>query len=144
MADDFEPSDHFADFFFLALDHGFNSISDNEGPLVPFTLTVQADEKPTLSRHLAGDLLNSLEMARQQVASLRSKISMYAIAWDGYVTIDGHKYDAILVEAGEAGSAQAVLFCQRYGPLKKALFRRASRERIGNPALMERVPSRLL
>ena len=143
MSDEFQPSERFSDLFFLALDHGFNSISDNEGPLIPFTLMIQADEKPALTRHMADDLAASLTMAQLQVASLRGKASMYAIAWDGYVTLEGVKTDAILVEAGEAGDPQAVLFCQRYGPLKRGLFRRASRERLGNPALMGRVPSRL-
>ena len=47
-----EPSELFSKLFLLALDHGFNSISDNPGPLIPFTLTVAGAESPDLARHL--------------------------------------------------------------------------------------------
>jgi hypothetical protein len=65
---------------------------------------------------------------------------MYAIAWDGYITLEGRKWDAILVEAGEAQEPRGVLFAQRYQAGAKKLFRRSKNERVGNAALIDYLP----
>lgn len=41
-------------------------------------------------------------------------VAMYALAWDGYVTIDGRRLDAILVESGTADTAEARVVAQPY------------------------------
>lgn len=141
MADGF--SSELEELALLALAHGFDSISDNEGPLVPFTLTDQPDGRK-LQRYVVGDfeLALSLEAAQESIASSRAQISMYAIAWDGFVTEPGRKTDAILVEAAERGSS-GVLLGQRYGPLERDAQGTLARAPIGEPVMLGRVPSRL-
>lgn len=143
MSPHFEPSEQFSRLFSLALEHGFNSISDNAGPLIPFTLTVIGAESPTLARHVGADRVESLEFARRSIEGQRGKLDMYAIAWDGPATVEGVEQDAIFVEAGEADDPDAVVFCQRCTALKKRFLRRGYREKIGNPALIGPVPSRI-
>jgi hypothetical protein len=139
---DFSPSQDFAGFFFLAIDHGFTSIEDGGGPLVPFTMTVDSAGQKKLTRFAMGKLEDGVEAAKNSVASTGA-IAMYAIAWDGFVTLEGRKWGAICVEAGEAQAEFGALFCQRYNTEKKGLLRRTCSVRVGNPALIGRPRSRL-
>ncbi|MBM4780144.1 MAG: hypothetical protein GQE15_20765 [Archangiaceae bacterium] len=125
----------------LALEHGFDSISDNEGPLVPFTL-IEGPEGRELHRHVVGDFELELSVeAAQQSISGRADIATYAIAWDGYVTEPGRKTDAVLVEAGDRDCA--VLLAQCYGPLERDAQGTLTRARIGEPLMLGWVESRL-
>ncbi|MBB3657034.1 hypothetical protein FHX15_002262 [Rhizobium sp. BK650] len=138
----FSPSQAFADFFFFAIDHGFASVEDGGGPLIPFTVLVDTAGQRKLTRFAMGKLEDGVQAAKNSVASTGA-VAMYAIAWDGFITLEGRKWDAICVEAGEAQAELGVLFCQRYTTAKKGLLRRTRSVRVGNPALIERPPSRL-
>lgn len=139
---DFTPSQEFADFFFLAIDHGFGSVEDSGGPLVPFTMVVESTGNKRLSRFALERLEDGLEEARSSITT-SSSLVRYAIAWDGFITWEGRKWDAILVEAGEQSQEHGVLFAQRYTQGKKGFFRKGRCERVGNPALVDRPQSRL-
>lgn len=143
MSDHFDPSQEFADFLWLALDHGFGSIENGGGPLIPFTMTVNVDGARKLTRYASEQLEKGVALAQE---SIRPDISlrMYAIAWDGFVTMDGKRTDAIIVEAGEKGARLAAVFCQRYLIHPRKLFRSAKCERIGRPALIGQPTSRLV
>ena len=117
----------------------FYSIQDGEGPLIPFVISEQLAGKRKLSRYMADRLEESVAQARLAVSQLPSEVTAYAIAYDGYVTIEGTKYDAILVEASERGRPRAVIMVQRYIPKTE----QQSFQRIGNPALSEGGESRL-
>ncbi len=140
----FEPSQEFADLFFKAIDHGFESIKDGAGPLIPFSMTVSADGQLSLKRYVMDELQEAVARAQASITPEMPGVTMYAIAWDGYVTIDGQKTDAILVEAGQASDPRGVLFCQRYRTVRKGLFFKKVCERVGNPGLIEYPPSRLV
>lgn len=66
------------------------------------------------------------------MAVLGPSATAYAIAHDGYLTVEGRKWDAILVEAAERGADSAFLFAQCYRP-KKGMFGKFGVE--GNAAL---------
>ena len=138
----FSPSQAFADFFFFAIDHGFASVEDGGGPLIPFTMLVDPAGQKKLTRFAMDKLEDGVEAAKNSVASTGA-IAMYAIAWDGFITLEGRKWDAICVEAGEAQSEFGVLLCQRYTTAKKGLLRRTRSVRVGNPAVIETPRSRL-
>jgi hypothetical protein len=138
----FSPSQAFADFFFLAIDHGFASVEDGGSPFVPFAVLVDTAGQKTLNRFAMDKLEDGVQAAKNSVASTGT-VAMYAIAWDGFITLEGRKWDAICVEAGEAQAEFGVLFSQRYTTAKKGLLRRTRSVRVGNPALIERPPSRL-
>jgi len=116
---------------FLALDHGVDSVSEG-GPLIPFALTKMTG-KPNLTRIQVERLEDSRNATIGIVLEKNPK--MYAIAYDGYVTIKNKKFDAIIVEAGQRGEKKALKLCQRYVP-KKSLRKFT---KIGNPAYLGEV-----
>lgn len=134
-----QMSQRLEDIAFLALDHGIESIKDGAEPLIPFVISEQPDGKRKLDRYFADTLEESLARARRAVSELPSGTTAYALAHDGYITINGNKHDAILVEASERGRTRAVQLAQRYIP-KTA---QQSFERVGNAAFIGECESRL-
>ena len=124
-------SEKFADLVFLALDHGVDSVRVSGGPLIPF-IVVEQDGKRELHRFAAARLEEGQQQARAAVAALPPNATAYALAYDGYITVQGTKFDAILVEASERGRPAGVRMAQRYSPKK---FLR-SFQTVGNPALL--------
>lgn len=124
-------SEAFADLVFLALDHGVDSIRASGGPLTPF-IVVEQDGKRELHRFASERLEEGQQQARNAIAALPSTATAYALAYDGYITVQGTKYDAILVEASERGRPSGVHMAQRYTPKK---FLR-SFQTVGNPAML--------
>jgi hypothetical protein len=55
----------------------------------------------------------TLDAARGMVAA-DDRIHSYVLWWDGYLTIDDQRTDAVLCEAGVRGEELAFLFVQRY------------------------------
>jgi hypothetical protein len=111
-----EPSEKLMALIFKALDHGINSIEDGSGPLIPFVLT-----ETTLDRFAAELLEVGLQEARNYVSKFDESVCEYAIAYDGFVTVENTKYDAIFVEAAERGNPSGFVYAQRYKP-KKGFF----------------------
>ena len=126
-----QMSEKFADLVFFALDHGVDSVRASGGPLTPF-IVVEQDGKRELHRFATERLEDGQQRAREAVAALPSSATAYALAYDGYVTVQGTKFDAILVEASERGRPAGVRMTQRYTPKK---FLR-SFQTVGNPALL--------
>jgi hypothetical protein len=142
VSNDFAPSAEFVEFFSLAIEHAFGSIADRGGPLIPFAMTVSIDGQQRLTRFLAERLEEGLERAIQHVDVHQHDLAMYAIAWDGYVTLEGERADAVLVEAGERKDRRSVIFCQRYREVRAGLLRRKRRRSIGEPAMVDRPETR--
>jgi hypothetical protein len=126
-----QMSEKFADLVFLALDHGVDSVRGSGGPLTPFVV-VEQDGKRELHRFATERLEEGQQRAREAIAALPPSATAYAMAYDGYITVQGTKFDAILVEASERGRPTGVRMAQRYTPKK---FLR-SFQTIGNPALL--------
>ena len=126
-----EMSQPFADLVFLALDHGVESVRSSGGPLTPFVVFEQ-NGKRELHRFAAERLEEGQQRARDAVAASSPSITAYALAYDGFITIQGTKFDAILVEASERDRPLGVRMAQRYTPKK---FLR-SFQTVGNPALL--------
>jgi hypothetical protein len=142
MTQEFYPSTEFADFFFLAIDHGFGSIEHGGGPLVPFVMSISLEGEKTLSRFVADMSGEAVILARDFIPKKQADLRMYALAYDGYLSREGVRTDGIFVEAGDREQPKAVLFCQRYRQVTKGLFGKIiTCERIGNPALIGYPPS---
>ena len=123
---------------FFALDHGIDSVREG-GALIPFLITDVAGERK-LERFVANRLEESLSRAQEAAQALPRSASAYALAHDGFVTIEGERMDAILVEAAERSSAQALVFAQRYR--SKKFFRKFAS--IGNAVMIGDGPNRLV
>lgn len=131
MPDNPEPNEALADLAMLGLEHGVSSVEEG-GPLVPFVLEENAKGR-NLKRFAAEMLEDSVAQARTYAASRRGKADRVAVAWDGYITLEGAKSDAIFVQAFEAGDPVSFLFVQRYKPADGQ--RKATPH--GNPGLVD-------
>jgi hypothetical protein len=126
-----DPSDQLVDFALFALDHAMESVVASGGPLVPFAL-VHADGANSIAR-FPGDLEAGQELARDLVR--HSQGERAAVAWDGYLTVDDARTDAVFVEAFERGDDESLMMAQRYAVTGR--FRK-SVEPFGNAALVAR------
>ena len=115
------------DLALFALTHAVRSVVPEGGPLIPFAMVETTDGR-ALARFV-GDLEEAQARARDHVRA--SSAVRAAVAWDGYLTVEGVRTDALFVEAGEPGTAGIVL-AHRYrdagaGPA----------EAIGRPILVD-------
>jgi hypothetical protein len=72
-------------------------------------------------------------MARDHVVNHGEDTAAYCIVWSGYVTLEGRRSDALLVEAAERDSEKAVLMALCYRPASDE----APFEEIGAVRLLE-------
>jgi hypothetical protein len=119
------------DLVFFALDHGVKSIRESGDPLVPFVVLEDPDGKRTLQRFVTERLENSVEQALAFAAKAAAS-SRAAVAYDGFVTLDGNRTDAVLVLGRDVDTIKTVRFAQRYKP--KRLLQRF--QTIGNAAFL--------
>jgi hypothetical protein len=96
-----------------ALDLGFGSFSD--GDHAPFILLLDGTGK----RHLidlksASGVISSklIESGREIIRGFESG-QLYGLVWDGYLTSDGERQDAVFVEAAAKGGAEALVLPRR-------------------------------
>ncbi len=111
MPDQQLPSQDLADLFFLAMERAFTSTEDGGRALSPFTVTVSLGGGEPQVTDFAQD--DGLTLARRSVADAAAGLRLYAIAGEGFIKHEGRRWDAILVEAGEAGQDHAFLFALR-------------------------------
>ena len=92
----------------FALAHAVNSVVPDGGTMAPFTLT----HSPTgnaLARFIDSD--GTLERPRAHLAA--SGGTRGALSWDGYLTFEGVRTDALFAQASDAGQP-SVVYAQRY------------------------------
>ena len=129
------------DLMFKALDHAVFSIEDNAETLIPFSLTEDASGQRTLTRYVADRIEVGVEEGKKKIEASKDQVVRYAFAYDGYLTLDGHRWEGLFVEAGDKVAATGVLLCQRY-KRKKGWFKKGV-EPFGNPVLVGTPPSRI-
>lgn len=124
----------------LAMSHAFRNIETGEGPLMPFVITDSDSEGRAIYRFEANSLGHALDSAQVWLEGADDEVSRYAFAWDGYITLDDEKWDALFVEAGDRTLPHGMLLCQRYVPESGM---GAVKRRVGEPILVEKPGSRL-
>ena len=129
------------DLMFKALDHAVFSIKDNGETLIPFSLTEDASGQRTLTRYAADRVEVGVEEGKKKIEAAKHEIMRCALAYDGYLTVEGHRWEGLFVEAGDKVGATGVLLCQRY-TRKKGWFKKGIVP-FGNPALVGNPPSRI-
>jgi hypothetical protein len=98
----------------VAVETSVQSIQ-KQGKLLPFTL-MRENEKWDMAMYMGEQAPKLVQKAQAAIRAKIGKIDMYVLAFDGYVTIDGKKGDAVVIEAGEEGKPYAYMFAQRYRP----------------------------
>lgn len=124
-------SEKLMELIFKGLDHGIYSIKDGDGPLIPFIM-IDTNGEIELKRFMAETIEASVAQAKKYLVDLIEKPELAIMAYDGFLTVEGKKYDAILVNGFEKLDSKGHCFAQRYKP-KKFLSRF---KEIGNTAFV--------
>ena len=120
----------------LAFTLAVRDVDDTGGPLIPFVL-MEGPEGRALHRIMnGGDQDVDLELAVQQARWVvsQSQSPRAAIAWDGYLTDELGRLDALYVEVFDRGMTTSACFALRY-----AISNPGTMAVIGGP---ERLPGR--
>ena len=80
------------------------------------------------------ELVRAQELARQWVRA-QSGLRMACVAWDGYVTLNGVRTDAVFVDGCDDSREQGCVFLQRY--VRAGRLRRSTKA-LGNAGLCAR------
>lgn len=121
----------FSDLVFLALNHGVDSV-EGGGPLIPFVM-VESKGQRELRRFVLERIEESVEAAFAFASNAQNEADRVAVAFDGYLTWQGKRTDAIYVEASDGPTAAHVLVAQRYRP-KRPL---SKLKRVGDPLFLD-------
>ena len=99
----------------MAVNHATWLASD--GTFFPFVV-IESHRKRKLTVFDSQPYEHAVEVARKSILDLaksnQTMPDMYAIAFDGFATVENVKSDAVIVEAGEKGKAEALVIAQRY------------------------------
>ena len=115
---------------FKALDHAISSVSGGED-LIPFVLT-----EKNIQRFMDKTLEESVKHAEEYITTLKNE-PMVALAYDGLITVEGIKYEAVCVKAYAKDEDKGMFIAQRYQP--KKFFKKFAT--IGNPVIVQYPPS---
>jgi hypothetical protein len=119
-----------------ALDLGFGCFGD--GDHSPFIVLLDdTGQRGLIDLKSASGVIDSalLENGREILRIVKSG-QLYGLVWDGYLTIDGVRQDAVFVEAAAHCGTQAFVFAQAY----KLKTRTRPQEKIGRPLVAASVP----
>lgn len=103
------------DLIYSALEHGVASVAESGGPLIPFLL-VQNGEDIRIHRFDADELVEGIAAAENFARELEAAPEYFVIAFDGYLTVDDRKDDAIYVKGFAGDERDGYVFAQRYIP----------------------------
>jgi hypothetical protein len=112
--DDLSPAS--ADVIFEALDYAVENAGISEQGFTPFAFLDSAEGRQLL-RFVAGDgndLAGSLAAGRESLQVVEPDVTCVALAWDGFLTYQGQRSEAVFVEGCEMGRDKGVLLAQRY------------------------------
>jgi hypothetical protein len=115
---------------FQALDQAVASVSSGDA-LIPFTIFDDRNGQRSIVRYAHETFEAGLAEARDAIARDAEGLERVALAFDGYLTRDGERVDAVLVHVFERGADTGHALGQRYRPMKPPL---QSFEVIGNPS----------
>lgn len=135
-----QPAESLAELAVYTLKHAFYSLGAGDGVLVPFVMADSEREGRILHRFEAETAVRALECAREWVHGADSSVARYAYAWDGQITINEIRWDAVFVEAGDRILPNGLLLCQRY---ESEDGEETVNVAVGEPMLIEKPDSRL-
>jgi hypothetical protein len=121
---------------FKALDLGFGCFGD--GDHTPFILLIDgAGKRHLIELQSATGVIDStlIESGREIIHGFGSG-RFYGLVWDGYLTTDGAKQDAVFVEAAVEGGVEAFVFAQAYKQKKRS----TTLEKVGQPIVAANAP----
>ncbi|MBM0228457.1 MULTISPECIES: hypothetical protein [Micromonospora] len=110
-----ELSTELLDLAYTTLDLAISRVRVTDGgPILPFAIIERGDSRE-LVRFVTDTYEDSKTAGEKHLAEVVDA-DRCTLAWDGYLTLDGQRKDAVFVRAHEATQQSAVLFAQRYAP----------------------------
>src|SRR5688500_13651965 len=115
---EFEKADEkLIDLMFFGLDYGIENIqTDNSGSLIPIVVT-EKDGKRDLKRFVTERIEDGLEEGEYYLKN-EKKAQYGVVIYDGYLTVDGNKVDAVLVKGFDREDEVGYIIGQRYSRKK--------------------------
>ncbi len=119
---------------FSALSHATDCLDDGEtGPLLPFAMIVDRGERSV--RHFdAPGYEQTLDGALAFASA--GGYEFWAVAWDGLITVEGRRTEAVFVRAGGEGREESLLFAWRY----ERVVPTSEVRRLGDPIFLGTAP----
>lgn len=117
---------------FFALDLAVSSVVPTGSGFVPFVVRETAEGRDTL-KFSADSHEKAIAKARVALADEPHPLRA-VLAWGGFLSIEGKKFETVFVEASEEGASVGMLVAQRYE--KTGVARRKS-VTVGNPVLVD-------
>jgi len=113
---------------FTGMNHALWSRHDIDGPFTPFMM-LHKDGQKKLVRLVANGDPN--EMFEKMLADDKETYDQIVMCYEGRVTHDGQKYDAVIVKGFDTSEPKGLLFVQRFRGIESG----SPFEKFGNPAL---------
>jgi hypothetical protein len=130
-------TDSTKELIFTALDYALENAQLSDQPFTPFSFARHTDGTATLTRFPVAptaDVPETLDTARTHLQTPNPSITAVTLAYDGYTTYEGHRTEAVFVEAHQLNLPRAIVLAQRY--LRTA---NGEVEALGNPMLQAEV-----
>ena len=131
-----EIPDSLLDLLFWTLDQARENVIPSGGALTAFAMIETAAGERSLVSAPAGSAVGPAA-ARSAVTAASGDIVRSAVAWNGHITVEGVRDEAILVEGSERGRT-VYTFAQRYR--RRGFFTKVAYA-YGNPALVGKADS---
>ncbi|MBS2534892.1 hypothetical protein KGQ20_19155 [Catenulispora sp. NF23] len=131
-----DTADSTKELMFTALDYALENAQLSDQPFTPFSFARQADGTATLTRFAVApgaDVPETLEAAREHLASAEPGITAIALAYDGYTTYEGDRTEAVFVETHQLDLPRTLVLAQRY------LRKDGEVHPLGNPMLQAEI-----
>lgn len=123
--------DEFMKFVFNGIQKSVENARKSSEPIVPFVLTRKRGEQK-IQRFNSDDYQEAVDMAIEYLAQIQPKPDFAVIAYNGILTIEGRKSDALYIKGYDKKEQKGLVFAQRYQPVTDELEFQV----IGNPALV--------
>jgi hypothetical protein len=104
------PPQEVTDLALDALEHALSSIARG-GPLIPLVMSEGPDGR-RLERFIADFLEEGIQLAREHLA--RTQPTRAVLVYDGFLTLDGQRTDALFAECFTRDDNESFRFAQRY------------------------------
>jgi hypothetical protein len=112
-----------------ALEHATECLSGADGPLLPFAMIVDGGQRSVRHFHAPG-YEQTLDGALAFASA--GAYDFWAVAWDGYMTVEGRRTEAVFVQAGGEEREESLLFAWRY----ERVLPKGEVQRLGDPIFL--------
>lgn len=112
-----ETADSTKELVFTALDYALENAQLSDQPFTPFSFARREDGTATLARFAVApgaDVPETLDAARDYLATAEPGTTAITLAYDGYTTYEGERTEAVFIEAHQVDLDRALVLAQRY------------------------------